>query len=209
MAKKDRALRDSRAKAIPDIAEKAVETVEDGSSTLSTRFEPKQRELIEAAARLMGWSPAKLLRDAAVQRAADIVNSAGSMEHRLYSLAGQLLKQLFNPEVEYSVLDEELKRLDRRTVAFNSDGIRDREQPDDVTTDVYDIHPLRPHNGDLRQMRAAFESSGTRLVEMLLQRWDLMNGQDNEYKPKVSVKELLGGESKSQSSEKGGKSESN
>jgi uncharacterized protein (DUF1778 family) len=52
------------------------------TATYSTRFDAHQRELIDEAVRLTRSSPAQLIRDASVRRAADVVNASGGTRRR-------------------------------------------------------------------------------------------------------------------------------
>src|SRR5690349_14814382 len=70
------------------------------SVTLSARFTPKQREVLEQAAAILNCKPAKLIREASLQRAADVVNASGHAGTTLRTLARKALQPMINPLLE-------------------------------------------------------------------------------------------------------------
>ena len=75
-----------------------------GSTTISTRLDVDQRELIERAAELKNWSPAKLMRVAALEKAAAIVNLSEPKSFDFRELAREVAIQLTRPG--YRLFDE-------------------------------------------------------------------------------------------------------
>lgn len=76
-----------------------------GTTTLTARFSTEERELVERAAELRKWSAAQLLRDAAVRRATDIINSSQRNRTRLERLAATFRTRLLNPTLESEYAD--------------------------------------------------------------------------------------------------------
>src|SRR5688500_5318326 len=88
------------------------------STTLSTRFTARQREILEQAAGVLNCSPAKLIREATLQRAADVVNASGRANATLRRLAHKALQPMVNPLVDVCLQSqhEELDRVERMTL---------------------------------------------------------------------------------------------
>ncbi|HEV2292310.1 MAG TPA: hypothetical protein VGR35_00545 [Tepidisphaeraceae bacterium] len=146
---------------------------------------------------MLSWSPAKFIRDAAVRRAADVVNASGGAETKLQSLASILLSHVFNPRVQVTKLDDPYDPSTQNVRVLSRDEAlasrTQREFPDESYGEVSDLAPQRPHDGDLAQIRRALESGGTRFLEILLQQWDNWARGESEYAPTVSAQELLKG----------------
>jgi uncharacterized protein (DUF1778 family) len=68
-----------------------------GTVTYSVRFTEEQRALLQKAAALRGWSPTALVRTAALERAAHIVNANTQTKLDFRLLAVELAKVLFAP----------------------------------------------------------------------------------------------------------------
>jgi uncharacterized protein (DUF1778 family) len=71
-----------------------------GTVTVGTRFDDNQKELLERAAKAANCTVAKLVRDAALQKAVAVVNSSGASEIRLRQLAEMLANHLSKAEIE-------------------------------------------------------------------------------------------------------------
>lgn len=65
-------------------------------TTLSTRFDAAEMDILRKAAELKGWSLSKLLRVGAYQKAAYILNSAGEAINPIRHLVSSVVGQLFN-----------------------------------------------------------------------------------------------------------------
>jgi hypothetical protein len=172
------------------------------TTTYSTRFDSRQRELIESAAKQLNWSPARLIRDAAVRRAADIANASGSADVKLRELAGLLLNQLLNPKVEIVSLSDGPVGFEEETQIVSKcdadDRMRNRDPlpPDEREGygQVVRVMPIRPHDSELGQIRRALATAGTHFSDLLLQLWDSRQAAVAEYVPRVLPGELLQGE---------------
>lgn len=152
-----------------------------GTIAYSTRFDDKQRALIEDAARVLNWAPAKLIREAAVRRAADIVNGSGDAELVLRTLASRVLDHLLDPEKEAASREEGGRKM-RRLLA---DGDIDERDTWIETGSAQDVHG---------QIKKAMRESGTRFLECLLQEWEKRTRGTVAFKPTVSADELLKGD---------------
>jgi uncharacterized protein (DUF1778 family) len=66
-----------------------------GSITLSVRLTDKQKELLSQAASLRGWTVANLLKTAALEKAAHIVNTSTTTTVDFKDVAGKVADQIF------------------------------------------------------------------------------------------------------------------
>jgi uncharacterized protein (DUF1778 family) len=76
------------------------------TTTVSTRFDDKQKTLLEGAAEAADCTVAKFVRDAALQWAVALVNSRGPSEVRLRLLAEMLVKHIYTAKA-VSIKDDE------------------------------------------------------------------------------------------------------
>ncbi|MGP1347251.1 MAG: type II toxin -antitoxin system TacA 1-like antitoxin [Phycisphaerales bacterium] len=74
------------------------ETTGSSGSTYSTRLTQAQGELVEKASSLLGSTPSKFIRDAAVSRAASVINAHGRNAQLLRRLAAEIAEALLNPK---------------------------------------------------------------------------------------------------------------
>jgi len=75
------------------------DSVAETTTTLSTRLSSEQKELIEQAAQLQSWTSSHLLRIAAVERAAHIVNTGRPSQFPFGLAAEKLASRLCTPEL--------------------------------------------------------------------------------------------------------------
>jgi uncharacterized protein (DUF1778 family) len=80
----------------------------DDTTTVSTRFDDKQKELLEDAATAANCTVSKFVRDAALQKAVAVLNASGASEVRLRQLAKMLVSHLYAAEAELITDDEGL-----------------------------------------------------------------------------------------------------
>lgn len=69
------------------------------TTTLSTRLSAEQKDLIEQAAQVQSWTASNLMRKAAVERAAHILNTGRPTRFAFGSFAERLAEQLCSPEL--------------------------------------------------------------------------------------------------------------
>lgn len=143
------------------------------TASYSTRFDPVQRDLVEKAAEIKQWSPASLIREAAVTRAAGIVNSSGASADPLRNLARIVAQQVLVPDPD----------------PFDSEWEQSQKDP------TWEPRIGRPHDADLEQVRTALETSGLSFVEMILEAWS--SRRASSYVPTVKASEVLSGETPS------------
>src|SRR5262245_2628074 len=92
------------------------------TNTLSVRFTEGQRKLIVKAAELRGWSPTNLLRTAALEKAAHIVNTSTPNRVDFRKVAQAIAVQVFGP----------------RSVRFPAPTSRKGEKLELWDADIYD-----------------------------------------------------------------------
>ncbi len=168
-----------------DVAASNQSTAASSTSTYSTRFDARQRELIEQAAEIKKWSPAKLIRESAISRAADIVNASGDSASWLRHLARLVAKQLVKPTlvftdpvdagvVEVEEIDLDKLMSDRCAYATNADFVlANRPSPDDQD-----------------QIQTALQTCGESFIQMILEAWQALETGGDVYKPKVILGDL-------------------
>lgn len=77
-----------------------------GTITFSTRLTEEQRDRVVDAAEIRSWSPSNLIRVAALEKAAHILNTSRQTRFDFRRLASKLAKQLMNPEVHFNADDQ-------------------------------------------------------------------------------------------------------
>jgi len=159
------------------------------STSYSTRFDAAQRKVIEQAAKLLDCSPAKLIRDAAVCRAVDVVNGSGESEIAVRSLARKLVDHVF--DVTVKMVDGDVPMVESSLYHHRK---LSREESLDISDGECENLVSRICDGKaLDQMRAAMETCGTEFVRILMQEWDRSGEVPPIYKPKVTADALLQG----------------
>ena len=149
------------AKTTGQIAEEDKES----TVTLSVRLSERERELLQKAAGLRGWSPTALLRTAALERAAHIVNTstptridfrgqahavAGRLarEHRVWGLSHDA--EEFPRKVEMTVVDEVL-------------------DPENLDPDVVGVEPRPMTLAELGVLQQAVKFGGAEFLNMIVE----------------------------------------
>lgn len=173
---------------------------EAANTSYSTRFDPKQRALIEQAAEILGCSPAKLIRESAVMRAAHVVNAGGPSGTALRELAWVVVRQLQNPTIRQTwLIDGDPENPTTLETSYQELVTSEGQRELDETVQEYVEHgfhhdktlPGRPDKKELEQIRRALETSGTEFVRMLVEAWGTGGRGKAEYRPQVDVDEFL------------------
>jgi uncharacterized protein (DUF1778 family) len=151
------------------------------TASYSTRFDQRQRDLIEAAAKEKQWSPAQLIREAAVSRAADILNASGTQSFALRKLAKIVSEQLLAPGFE------------RRNASGKWETVKYSPPSEDQHPD-FEGDAL-PYEDDLPQIRQALKTCGMTFGRLILEAMDGVDSSGLRYSPAVDPSELLGGHS--------------
>ena len=74
--------------------------------TFSLRLTQDQSDLVEKAAELRGWTPTNLIRVAALEKAAYVINTSTITSFNFVALASRLAELLFGPRTYYVLLDQ-------------------------------------------------------------------------------------------------------
>lgn len=153
--------------------------------TLSTRVDRRQREVIERAAKAVDCSPGKFVRDAAVQRAADVLNASGGAEAQLRELARRLVGHCFHFRI--------VQKGEKGKACLES-GLYEPWQPDVETRaadERLDADWLTRQNTDaVAAIRRALETAPTEFVRFFLEEWDRWGKVDLDYQPCVDPREV-------------------
>jgi uncharacterized protein (DUF1778 family) len=159
------------------------------SEMFSLRLEPKQRAVIEKAAGVSDVPLAKFVRDAAVSRAVELLNSSGQRETQLRDLARRVVDHLFNvkPVKAEGELHVESGLWESRFEKFPDGPLRSVETGE--WADGVLINQQIPAIKDA--LRVAFDSAGREFVRLILEQWDGWGKEGFEYEPLVNRNELL------------------
>lgn len=153
------------------------------SGSYSTRFEPTHQELVEQACRILNWTPARFIRDAAVRRAAEVINSAGPSRYSLAALAAEMVKHLKgNNGVSISrwIEDEKVYR--------HADVFDTFTDPEVGQEGFVEAAPL-----DLKvrgSIKAGMKACPSEFVRLLLEQWELSDQGADSFTPKVDLSQL-------------------
>lgn len=166
--------------------------------TLSTRVTAHQRGLIDRAAEVANQTPAKFVREAAVDRAVDVINAAGDSTAALRQLARVVVEQLRNPRIVEKWADDGPHPQDDPDpdcveipwVNLQSDELREhlaheyycRRQDGQVCIAT---EPKRPPSSQLDQIELAFKMSGTEFTKMIVELWRTAMHDGSNFTPKV------------------------
>lgn len=166
------------------------------TTTLTARFGNKEREIIDKAAALKKWSPAQLLREAAVRYAADIVNAEGWNGLQLQRISALLRERLVNPELisEFRDTSEEAEvvRAEFRAALRRGDVDPEERIPEDDT-----VSRVAPLNRELlNQLLEALTNCPTQFASLLkaqLASTETLSDFD-KFRAVVDASQLLSGE---------------
>ncbi len=177
-------------------------TIDSDSTTLSTRFTAKQREVLEQAAVILNCSPAKLIREAALERSVDVINASGNAGTTLRSLAEKALRQLINPVVElrwpalgpgFESVIETMRMRDWDTLdTIEQQSIAESHRDEEVGS--LQVKPVILDSSDAHQIHSALQTCPTEFVRMMLQQWEAVEHGGQHYQPKLSAKDLMAAE---------------
>ncbi|MCX5659616.1 MAG: hypothetical protein NTW19_07825 [Planctomycetota bacterium] len=182
---------------------KTTPTTNDSESVaLSTRFSAKQREVLEEAATILNVAPAKLIREAALERSVDVINAGGASGATLRLLAERFLQPILNPSVHLRrshLHGDEPDKIERRRLDdWNSQSDAEKAFEDRYMEEQgygkAHVTTVKPDGAELNQIKTALKSCRTEFARILLETWDTVEGGDGAYEPKVSVEDVLSGE---------------
>jgi len=164
------------------------------TTAYGTRLTARQRQLIEEAAQVLDCSSAKFIRDAAVRRAADVVNASGEARTQLKALTLKLLDHILNPEV--AKLGKEggctavKSALYHPGLATKANVVSMGEDPNEEWVERGQDYK------SLRQVREVLETCGTEFIQVFLAEWEEYGKGVGDYSAKIRVSEILSGSEK-------------
>lgn len=179
-----------------DVGERA----EADTTTLSTRFTAKQREVLEQAATILNCRSAKLIREATLQRAADVINASGHAGVTLRALAHKALQPMVNPlvEIRWKFPHPEDSDTVEEMSLESWEALSEEEQRDLASREPgshsMEVRPVRPDPNEVRQIRMALKTCPTEFARMMVEQWESVESGGQRYQPKITAAELLGGE---------------
>ncbi len=156
------------------------------TASYTVRFTQQQKELLERAAESRKWPAAQLIRDAAVQRAIDIINADGASRNALEKLSRQLAKHIVDPEYW-------LRAVDPDTWLNLTFHARSFPCPKKGTDDGLLVGVETLSDSELEQTEAALRTCATEFAARLrehLQSIRIQTSDQTSYSPVVDPDEL-------------------
>lgn len=137
-------------------------------TTFSTRLTPEQERLVVRAAELRGWSVARLIRFAAIEKAAHIVNTSEATSFDFRRMAFRVARQLTNPEVSITV-SRDSPPSDPTEPQVTTMTSAEFNESDIVGPDVGVAHDAeRLQRADLEGLATAVSFGGTEFLRCVL-----------------------------------------
>lgn len=160
-------------------------------TTLSTRVSSGDKELIERAAESRGWSPAKFVRIAALEKAKQALNIESQDTESLRRLAERIVTHLKNPGANVKYV---LRGFDREVESgiFKATYAEPATQYDDGDPRDYtyeEVHLVRPELRDMTDFRDALRHFGMDFAEIFKAEFDAYPRSSISISPKYSVDE--------------------
>ena len=146
---------------VPDLPQ------QDGKDTvtLSVRVTERQRTLLEQAAALRGWKPTNLLRVAALEKAAAIVNVSTPRKTDFKGLARRIAEVMFARR-QCRLLGDDGHLIDADPIESFADGEPDNFPPDFVPVEVY---PWGMSDDILPELRQAVKTGSSEFLNLILE----------------------------------------
>lgn len=144
------------------IGEPVVEEPKESTVTLSVRLSERERELLQKAADLRGWSATALLRTAALERAAHIVNTSTQTRIDFRGQAHSVATRLIG---HYQVwdLDRDLGRVQRTIV----DAVLD--QNENLGGEGVEVEPHPMTLDELSDLQRTVKFGGAEFLNMIVE----------------------------------------
>jgi len=181
-------------------SKKKTATNKEITVSVSTRFSSKERGLIERAAELRKWSPAKLIHEATIRRATDIINASEGRELALGSLAKQVVDQLVSPTADIKAKNHDFcpeafddgdhpwLANEEWTTFQGEECFLGRMDGGEIELSGYRGTPLEENIRE--QIKIAMETCPTEFVKIILNQWQNQILGDEGYRPVINMKEL-------------------
>jgi uncharacterized protein (DUF1778 family) len=136
--------------------------------TLSVRFTEEQRDLITKAAEMRGWSPTNLLRTAALEKAAHIVNTTTPNRIDYREVARAIAGQVFQPR---RVLVPSPESVPGDVVLWDADIVDSLESTNEWEGCLHpvEVSPREKPPAFLQALREAAKFGGTEFLGLLVE----------------------------------------
>ncbi len=177
------------------------------TTSFSTRFTQPQRKVVEDAAKILGCSAAKLIREAAVVKAADVVNAHGLPSDRMRRLAELLVAQVRQPRIREAWQRGAGDDIEEVTIEFDLEDMKEDQRnsgyfnPDSVSTQRAALEsehfqraraePVALPNDDLNDIEIALKQMGSEFIRILLQQWNKPSRRTGDFDARVNTEQLL------------------
>lgn len=157
--------------------------------TFSIRLTASERSLLADAAKFKGWTTTYLIKQAAVERAAHIINIATPRDFEFELLARRLAKHLCDPEIrvtsDYPGADEPFTTGIKEHL--KTESARDGEQ---LGEEVYHSHSC-PSIVPLSKLRDATRLGGVEFVARVLDECDRLSGDSAGLPAPIDPSKLI------------------
>ncbi|MBK5297216.1 MAG: hypothetical protein JJE40_08665 [Vicinamibacteria bacterium] len=138
-------------------------------TTFSTRLTPPEQDLVVRAAKARGWSVARLIRIAAIEKAAHIVNTSEATSFDFRRMAVRVACQLTNPEASITVT-REYPPSDPTEPQVRTMSWAEFYESDIVDPTVGCVHEVeRLHRTDIEDVSKAVNFGGTEFLRSVLE----------------------------------------
>jgi uncharacterized protein (DUF1778 family) len=127
-------------------------------TTFSIRLNDQQRQLVEKAASLRGWTPTNLVRVATIERAAHIVNISGLKQTDFKGFAADLAKWMFTPRS----IDQALNGADLARLNYEA-------QDDESGAAFLPVHIDPRPISDVHQLKRAAQLGGAEFMSLMVE----------------------------------------
>ena len=127
-------------------------------TTFSIRLNDQQRQLVEKAASLRGWTPTNLVRVATIERAAHIVNTVELKQTDFKGFAADLAKWLFSPRS----IDQALSSGDLANLEYQA-------QDDESSVAFLPVHINPLPVTDVHRFKRAAQLGGGEFVNLVVE----------------------------------------
>ncbi len=178
------------------------------STGYTTRLSTEQGRVVEEAARLLDVTPAKFIRDAALGRALEVVNSQGENAVALRRIAEQLADRVLNPTIRLHLEAPDGTRFEQEIDRRTHKSFLPDEEPENIAraasyyfyendpraekidseedsfelaeqTQLLDVSfPDYPTEEEIRRFRQVYGHAGAQLIDLFLS--TLLKGRSHD-----------------------------
>ena len=146
-------------------APKRRATATASKQAVSVRFSPDERSVIDDAAREVGQSVARLVQDAAVKRAYDVLN-AGAAKDRLPALAREWAQRIVDPSAVVTGSNDDQSYSNLIHSSKGNVPLWSEDTPEDQPQ--Y-LRITQPTGDEISELKSALENAATEFTVLLHQ----------------------------------------